>query len=251
MINLGLVPSRLNLNLQNLPLNVSIQGENSEYNSLVSKISTSNITMYGGKYENIIKLDDDRVLFANTYEDVDIYKNLGMNDLLAIINLIFTKINIFKFEEDVSIFHLDKILSNTNNLVKISELPKMSIDYIISSNKEVILTSSKDSFSLKGEGLNVKSVSEMSIRQLLLKEIYNSLVIIKISNNYSVDIDCIVDKIKNYSSIIKIDKKNQLIAFKLNLIVDLAQEFSSCKKTNIIRDVISYDRTNWLSSALK
>ena len=245
------LPSKILQNITGHPKLIEIKGDDVEYSTISKNIEIKTLHSFNGTSDNILITGLDRLLFANTYDMVKIYDNLNMTELMAIISVIFEKISIFKFEEDISIFHIDKILGDTTNLVKISELPKLEIDYIISSKSPIIFNSSDDKIQCVSSGISINRLTELSIRELLIKELNSSFEIIKIADNSAVDIGGILRSLNQYSTVLKYDKRNRLIAIKLKKIADIEYELAKCKIGHIIRNLNTFDRTNWLLSTFR
>ena len=250
-LNLEHVPTKILQNITKTPKTLEIKGDDVEYSTIAKNAEIRTLNSFNGSSDNVLVVGNDRLLFANTYDMVSIYDKLNTFELMAVISLIFEKISIFKFEEDISVFHLDKVLSDTKNLVKISELPKLGIDYIISSNLPIIFNSDNNKIQCVSSGIKINRLTEFAIRELLIKELNNSFEIIKIAENNAVDIGCLLRRLSQYSTVLKYDKKNRLIAIKLNKISDIEYELIKCKMGNVIRDLTAYDRTNWLSSTFR
>lgn len=250
-LNLEHVPTKILQNITNTPKTLEIKGDDVEYSTIAKNLEIKTLKSFNGSSDNVLVVGNDRLLFANTYNMVNIYENLNHIELMGIISVIFEKISIFKFEEDISIFHLDKVLSNTKNLVKLSELPKLGIDYIISSNLPIIFNSSNDKIQCVSSGIKINRLTEFAIRELLIKELNSSFEIIKIADNSAVDLGCLIKSVSQYSTILKYDKRNRLIAIKLNKIADLEYELVKCKMSDIIRNLNTFDRTNWLSATFR
>lgn len=247
-VNLEHVPSRILQNITETPKTIQIKGEDAEYSTITKKVEIKTLNSYNGSSDNLLITEHDRILFANTYNAIKLFDKINAEEFDSVLSVIFNKVLPFRFEEDISIFHLDKALSNTKNLVKISELPKLDVDYIISSNRPVILNISHDLIQCVSDGISINRLNEFSIRELLINELNNSVVLVKINNTNSVDIGNMIKKMYQFSNIIRYDRKNQIFAIKLIKLADVGTILLECASPSIIRPLIQIDRTNWLAS---
>lgn len=247
-INLDQIPNRIAQFISKTPVEILIENGHFIYNNTINKISTGTIHAYDGGSENTVYLDNDVLLFANTYENVNIYSNLASYELGALLNSLSKKISQFKFEEDLTLFHLDKVIVSKPNLLKVTEQNSFNVDYIISSTLPVIFSYSKGKIRVTGPDLSVKQVNEPYVRSLIYSEISNSLTMIKIAENSNIDIADIMKKLAKYSTLVDYNKSLRTITIKLNVVVDLKYELMKSYLNPRMRDLITIDRTKWLSN---
>ena len=250
-ISLDLIPNRIAQYKSKTPIQVLVENGYSVYNNLINNISTKYVNVFGSGLENVLSLDKDNILFANTYENVNIYSKMATNDLMVLVQTISSKFLPFRFEEDISIFHLDKIMTNKNSLLKITEQTSFKIDYVISSNQPVVFSASNNMLRISGSDISINGVNEYYVKSLLKSELDNSLILLKISENSLIDIQAIMKKMSKYSTIINYDKINRVLAVKMNLIVDLKYELADCYQSPRLRSIIMIDRTNWLHNVMR
>lgn len=250
-LNLEHIPTFILQNITETPKTIQIEGDDVEYSAITKNPVLNTLNSFNGSSNNLLINGNDRILFANTYESLNVFENIKYNELIALIEYLFDKLAIFRFEEDISFVYVDKILSNLKNLVKISELPKLEVDYIISSNLPIVVSSNKDVIRCVSSGISINRLSEIEIRDLLISELNNSFMIVNISNKRSVDIEKVYSTLTQFSQIIKFDKKNKMFAIKMKRLANLEKELIMCNANHIIRDLLITDRTNWLHASLK
>lgn len=156
---------------------------------------------YINGFQYIVLNNNLRLLFSNTFIDENIYDDINsLEELRYILNkLTMLAISCTK-DSSIDIFKYDvgKILANSNNVIRLLESGNKNLpDFIFSSENTIKLEIIGEIVSISADNGELNHIDSLFRKQLIKKELLNSLFLFQIPKKQNIDIKSILE-IVNY-----------------------------------------------------